>query len=1771
MNKHYETRVGLQAIRRRAQRRTTVSIVAVLLVIAMFFSVVPFTGFAQAAESAVSGQTELIAADTEPMATPVPAEQPTATPTPAPQPAATEEPAATEAPAETAQQPELTALTAENDQAYVSAIEIKKIEDGKAPFDGEDVTGGDTGDNNKLVRASDSITYTLAVSMAANDGVSQFNAARVRMEIVLPMTAEQAEFDTDAMTWMDETDGYKWAVTKETRKINGIDTECQVLTCYAYINGNSAAVVPGEFTEPVIIKVNEAQAGVGIAPQFSAAMECSQQKIQTITADAVTVVAPEAATEEQARAEAPAPEEEPFAAESGEAEGFPALMAENDQAYVTGVTITNIVDGTAPFDTESKAGNDVSASDKIVRSFDSVSYMVKVGMAAIEGFGPFGAARVRMEFVLPVTSDIAEFDTSAMGWMDTSEGYMWTVTNETRDGVQCQVLNCYNYLYNEQDTVVPGEFSQPVIVKVNAARNGQIIQPQFTAGMECCSWEEVFCEEHNQQEKWTAIADPVVVTAAPKYNVSLIAGRAQANWAGINNYNTGNASGEFPAANYGIGNVMGRNLSYGVTVMLYNDNASKGLKGIELPTGDITFDLTVSSTYNPDAAGEPDVNVTSEYTPLLWSYGPNRPDISTPDGRRASTGVYPYAYLAAPLSTGTNTASCTTNSGHIHATQDSTTGTISITISDYVIDTSKFPTNLAGSPNPSENYGQAHIGMFAAGELYIQQPFNKNESTNTSSTYDIVSEYGNGTFSLTVSDVNLSMRSVTGQTQDAQMKQDDDDPKQTVYLTVPGRYDNIVYYTSTSNTALETTGVNSDAEAGNGTDSVVAGAEIMLVSGFTYEANMEEVNRAQYATSLMKFDASAIELQGDTYTADIYASQPTDVDWTYKYLYAAKADGTNWIDDNELRNADVDDLVYYSSLDAIPDGHLCVATLTVFEGPANMIAAFTSKVGYSAKVKNDQSLVNDVLMLHSISRLWTSADLLNAGVTIDSIKGKDWTDAETSLADFPQYNFYKNNDYTKESYDASGAMGKHTGLNNHGDSLLVVGYKTIITKGLLQKTASGTTKDVFNMDQNQRTADFVLNPRTSYDQTGQTGSLYGTIVVEDTLPQHLKFIPGSAYVGGDYTPAAEGRQGTVTGGVMTPPSELRNNADGTQTLIWRFPDTEIGAAMQPIRYSVSIGTPGQEETDVPIATTSLVNKVRIYSADDMREPSIANQNYAEVGLRVVRGSATSFAKFTTTPLVDPDGIAKFTVLYANNSSNPETDIVLMDSMPYNEDPTNADPNASTFFGTYKVADWQLEIAKAPTSTLELYYTTDVSYRGKTAADVTYAEVTGTWTKADIAADGTATAMNGQMPVAWAVTGRLAGSETVRANIDLQLECEGSMANAMIINRWSTGQDTTNTRISIVSHSIEGLAWMDKNMDGQQGSVDIDEETRIPGVKVTLLQLKDGGDANNIADYEEIASTTTGNTFDVEKGEEEEYPNSKWGGRYRFTGLPDGTFMVRFDNGGTKIADYTATGANAGEDAADSDGIASYNASTGLLAQTVITGIVLPEAKDMVRAVYESRYNDSGFYDSGAISYTFTKIAGTDTTAALAGAEFAVYKSTHVHDEDCGGLSVDGTCSFIEEMMEGNIFDESVWDTTTPVCTATSGEDGKVTLTGLTNGVYMLVETSAPEGYALSNGCWILDVDPADEANPVTISGSAISPTAAEGKPNAFIAGEDGYYLPNYKKVEFPVTGGMGTILFTGGGIALIGIAVLVLILSSRKNRKQRGKHAKGGANTAAQH
>lgn len=138
-----------------------------------------------------------------------------------------------------------------------------------------------------------------------------YGMARVKVELVLPLTEAQAAFDLDAMDWLEEA-----VLTEESRLINEEEVICQVLTGYKKLSADEVRgiVVPGTFTETAVVNVLDMIHGEKLYLIISAAMEhgawdgtCeahgAQEKLTVVT-DVLSVYDPQPAEVRQANYEA---------------------------------------------------------------------------------------------------------------------------------------------------------------------------------------------------------------------------------------------------------------------------------------------------------------------------------------------------------------------------------------------------------------------------------------------------------------------------------------------------------------------------------------------------------------------------------------------------------------------------------------------------------------------------------------------------------------------------------------------------------------------------------------------------------------------------------------------------------------------------------------------------------------------------------------------------------------------------------------------------------------------------------------------------------------------------------------------------------------------------------------------------------------------------------------------------------------------------------------------------------------------------------------------------------------------------------------------------------------------------------------------------------------------------------------------------------------------------------------------------------------------------
>ncbi|WP_139651488.1 SpaH/EbpB family LPXTG-anchored major pilin [Raoultibacter phocaeensis] len=152
---------------------------------------------------------------------------------------------------------------------------------------------------------------------------------------------------------------------------------------------------------------------------------------------------------------------------------------------------------------------------------------------------------------------------------------------------------------------------------------------------------------------------------------------------------------------------------------------------------------------------------------------------------------------------------------------------------------------------------------------------------------------------------------------------------------------------------------------------------------------------------------------------------------------------------------------------------------------------------------------------------------------------------------------------------------------------------------------------------------------------------------------------------------------------------------------------------------------------------------------------------------------------------------------------------------------------------------------------------------------------------------------------------------------------------------------------------------------------------------------------------------------------------------------------------------------------------------------------------------------------------FKKVDGSNTTVPLPGAEFKIAS-------DASGTTF---LTWTQDLLDANDPSKFVSPTVGGDIVMVSGTDGVFEIKGLKGGTYYLVETKAP---TVGGTQYNLLRDPA----PFTITQTSYEDTSTMS-------------VENNSGLQIPQTGGMGTILFTIVGIALMGAAIVLF-------RKKRG-------------
>lgn len=1229
-------------------------------------------------------------------------------------------------------------------------------------------------------------------------------------------------------------------------------------------------------------------------------------------------------------------------------------MLDTDSAAVSRLRLTDRITGTAPFDKDNERGDDKDETNDIVRSYDTVTYDYEYTLTPDSTMDYYRRTRVGFRFELPYPKDKVTFDAEKMGWVDHTPGYEPKLTTETINGTVTQVYTCYRLLEptSQSPTVNPGTGSIGLSVAVKGAPHGYRFHPTVKAWP---AWDASNPTNTGTHKRAEDTPKDVTVSAKLNLNVRMV------NYGNVDRGVFDFSSGAANAPNKDEGKVTGLGLGIALVTEMRWPDRTKGLKGLEAPSGRITYRLRLSNQYSDDTKTGTKHPMERRWQPLLYDYGHidnedskyGRTFAWMGDLRYQAPGVADRADGNDRVARG-NTTITTTTGGQ---------GTV-VTVSFDGYDTSVFPIHnkLNGTHNKcSTDYmtsdcSTMQVGAIHTDVLQFVTPTSRDGRT-------VAQYYGNvdQTANITMDDMGLTATGVSGdrlataEDNSNQAATGDDHAGSALTVRISGTYSTRIRYTHWSNSMswndAGTSGAWPQPDYGNGSDSLIQGSKLRLQIGHNIIIQSEG-DAEVMGMGLVKFDPNSIEPVDDH--PDTQPTIPMNVfTWGARaakrrnaipYWYAVKKDGTNWKDYREQRDTKISGLDYYPTLNEAKRHGTIVGMLfedhnTVDPTGTSFNRTFTPLVALPARIL-DTARIGTVTPIVADTAYWTRNSLARTANLNADASNTQWQQWSDSLATrLPEYAnsvkpdlTYSGDTYRPATFDENGVyQGGDTADTLKGDSLYIAGETPHIAKQVAQTNEAGNVKTVYDLDKEQRTVDWKLTATADTSTTTDGGQYTTDYIITDTLPKGLTYVDGSMTVGGQYTQHTPDK-GTVTGGTPVTPTIVVNK-DGTTTMTIRVNGARADSGTQTvIHYSTTIGDASDPDHDVR-NNDSFTNHATIQSKRNMAPPLAPKAQIADMTVRVSRTRATALATRADPLLNDINRPLGFRNMLGNFSKDEKTDPYAVDVMPY------TGLNQSNYHGDYVMAGLTVKAgAGASMNGVKVYFTTDQKWRNVDATKITREQVT-QWTEATVnATTGKVTIPDGySKPVAWAFTSPSLPANA-RYDFSLSIKPTGNKAADSYVNRWADGDNKVDAVTQVVERKVNGVAWFDTNHDG----IRQDSDRLLADVNVTLVDAN--GRTVTSVDGKPCTATTDRN------------------GHYEIGSIPAGSgFKLRFTpKTGTAWHGQNVTVKNAKDasEATDSDSDREDD-SHGNMVAGVITLKPFPALDEMTSAVYEDPNEDHG--------------------------------------------------------------------------------------------------------------------------------------------------------------------------------------------------------------------
>ena len=285
------------------------------------------------------------------------------------------------------------------------------------------------------------------------------------------------------------------------------------------------------------------------------------------------------------------------------------------------------------------AGSDATKDNALIRSFSTANYIVSLDTKSAEMGNKLLDATERLWMRIKVPCESGEISLSGNGTVFKSSYTYYDPESH------CQILEGYQDHVIEEKDLGTMNMTMQFSIKVGGMHNGVTVQPTIEAWFDNSSYQSYRTGTNPYDDRVVLDANPMRVSAKAAYNLS-VANNPSLRHIGYFDMDT---KTEITEAEYkklladGDHNVVyGMMVGYGMSLQLRNQDTSKGLRGIEVPSGDITFDVNMQGglKFNGKTVYYADGGQPVAINPLLWAYKPNESGSYTGyDTRNNTAGI----------------------------------------------------------------------------------------------------------------------------------------------------------------------------------------------------------------------------------------------------------------------------------------------------------------------------------------------------------------------------------------------------------------------------------------------------------------------------------------------------------------------------------------------------------------------------------------------------------------------------------------------------------------------------------------------------------------------------------------------------------------------------------------------------------------------------------------------------------------------------------------------------------------------------------------------------------------------------------------------------------------------------------------------------------------------------------------------------------------------------------------------------------------------------